>query len=197
MTKYMSLTDDQLVEMYKEGTGEAFDALLSRYQDRLFSFILFSIHDREEANDVFQDTFVKAIISLRRGSYTSTGRFYAWLTSIAHNVIIDRFRSKTAESGLNQQEISDIYYETSHDLGTSEDRERESAESLNSICQLMNDLPEKQKEVVTLHIFEGKTFQNIANEKGIPLNTALARMRYAVLSMKKMAKSRNLYPILP
>ena len=187
MKNLKTLTDDQLVARYAEGDNLAFDCLLSRYQDKLFSYINFSVRDEDKANDIFQDTFVKAIMTIRQGRYTASGKFYPWLTRIAHNLIIDNFRDQSGESYVDSEEaemeVAERCIET----------EMIDAQMLDDVKHLMSELPEEQRRVLYMRIYQDMSFKDIAEETGVSINTALGRMRYAVLNMRKLAEEKQIF----
>ncbi len=190
----MTLSDHELVSMYKEGSGEAFDTLLSRHKDRLFQYIVYMVSgDEDLANDVFQDTFVKAIMAIRDGRYQQTGHFAAWLLRIARNNILDIQRSRrwrnvvpgdlTDKDGDPRPDIIDRCQ--SDDLCAEDmligEQERERVRSL------VDRLPENQREVVVLRYFQEMPFKEIAQLTGVSINTALGRMHYAMNNLRRMA----------
>lgn len=185
-------TDEELVALYATGTDEAFDVLLERYKDRLFSYILYQVRNADVAEDIFQETFVKVVVTIRDGRYTESGKFYSWVTRIAHNLIIDFFRREKGENTvstdetevdiLNNAKLSDRCAQSAID----------SEQTLVDLHLLINKLPQEQREVVQMHYFQEMTFKEIAEEKGISINTALGRMRYGILNMRKMAQRFDL-----
>lgn len=195
MDTLKTYTDDRLVNLYIAGRDEAFDVLLERYKDRLYSYIFYSIHNADMADDFFQETFVKVITTLRSGRYTETGKFYPWLTRIAHNLIIDQFRTEKSENTLAKEDLekdlanSALYAESSTETQIVAEQTRE------EIFGLIDFLPETQREIVTMRIYNNLSFKEIAEQKGLSINTALGRMRYAVLNMRRMANERNIHCI--
>ena len=185
-------TDDELVALYATGTDEAFDVLLERYKDRLFSYILYQVRNADVAEDIFQETFVKVVVTVRDGRYTESGKFYSWVTRIAHNLIIDFFRREKGENTISTDE-TDIDLLNNAKLS---DRCAQSAidseQTFVDLHLLINKLPQEQREVVQMHYFQEMTFKEIAEEKGISINTALGRMRYGILNMRKMAQRFDL-----
>ena len=185
-------TDDELVALYATGTDEAFDVLLERYKDRLFSYILYQVRNADVAEDIFQETFVKVVVTIRDGRYTESGKFYSWVTRIAHNLIIDFFRREKGENTISTDE-TDIDLLNNAKLS---DRCAQSAidseQTFVDLHLLINKLPQEQREVVQMHYFQEMTFKEIAEEKGISINTALGRMRYGILNMRKMAQRFDL-----
>ncbi|MBR4128946.1 MAG: sigma-70 family RNA polymerase sigma factor [Bacteroidaceae bacterium] len=185
-------TDEELVALYATGTDEAFDVLLERYKDRLFSYILYQVRNADVAEDIFQETFVKVVVTIRDGRYTESGKFYSWVTRIAHNLIIDFFRREKGENTISTDE-TDIDLLNNAKLS---DRCAQSAidseQTFVDLHLLINKLPQEQREVVQMHYFQEMTFKEIAEEKGISINTALGRMRYGILNMRKMAQRFDL-----
>lgn len=192
MNTLIMRTDEELVALYATGTDEAFDVLLERYKDRLFSYILYQVRNADVAEDIFQETFVKVVITIRDGRYTESGKFYSWVTRIAHNLIIDFFRREKGENTISTDE-TDIDLLNNAKLS---DRCAQSAidseQTFVDLHLLINKLPQEQREVVQMHYFQEMTFKEIAEEKGISINTALGRMRYGILNMRKMAQRFDL-----
>lgn len=181
-----TLTDDELVQMYANGNNEAFDTLLERYRSKLYSYIFLTVHDEDLANDLFQETFVKVIVSVRDGKYRSTGKFGAWITRIAHNLIMDSYRSNTAEQYVSADDPDAGI--TLSDTAAQPSREDELiyAQTLDDVTRLCALLPEAQRQVVHLRYQQGMSFKEIAEHLDISINTALGRMRYAILGMRRM-----------
>ena len=192
MNTLIMRTDEELVALYATGTDEAFDVLLERYKDRLFSYILYQVRNADVAEDIFQETFVKVVVTIRDGRYTESGKFYSWVTRIAHNLIIDFFRREKGENTISTDE-TDIDLLNNAKLS---DRCAQSAidseQTFVDLHLLINKLPQEQREVVQMHYFQEMTFKEIAEEKGISINTALGRMRYGILNMRKMAPRYDL-----
>lgn len=186
------LTDDELVGLYAEGNNEAFDTLLNKYQSRLFSYIYYVVRNEDVANDLFQETFLKALVRIQKGQYRSNGKFNAWITRIAHNLIMDHFRSKEQENLVSNGEADyDIFNSTLLSEHTVEDQML-ITQSLTDAKNIMSCLPPSQSEVVRMRFYENMSFKEIADKLGISINTALGRMRYAVINMRSMAQERNM-----
>lgn len=191
MKNLKTLKDDELVNLYSKGNNRAFDVLLERYQQKLFSYILFITKDREISDDIFQETFMKAIITIKNGRYTADGRFYSWITRIAHNLIIDNFRVDKNENTvscdneeydlLNNQELCENNIES----------EIINLQILADVRKLVDFLPENQKEIVIMRFYQDMSFKEIAEATGTSINTALGRMRYAILNLRKMANENG------
>ncbi len=192
MKNVKALTDDELVSLYAEGNNEAFDTLLNKYQSRLFSYIYYVVRNEDVANDLFQETFLKALVRIQKGQYRSNGKFNAWITRIAHNLIMDHFRSKEQENLVSNGEADyDIFNSTLLSEHTVEDQML-IAQSLTDAKNIMSCLPPSQSEVVRMRFYENMSFKEIADKLGISINTALGRMRYAVINMRSMAQERNM-----
>lgn len=186
------MTDEQLVVSYSEGNNQAFDILLSRYENRLFSYIYFIVRNNELAEDIFQDTFVKAITTIRQGRYTENGKFPAWITRIAHNLIIDYFRQEKNENVVSNDD-SDV--DLLNNINLSErtiESEIIEGQIKDDVRELVKLLPDNQREVVYMRFYQNLSFKEIAEATGASINTALGRMRYAILNLRRMAEERDM-----
>ena len=187
------LTDEQLVNMYMSNVNEAFDILLDRYKNRLYSYILYSIKNTDLADDLFQETFVKAIVNIQNGKYVNSGKFYPWLTRIAHNLIIDQYRAEKSENTISNEDAETDLFESAQLYEASIENEIISEQNLEDIRNLVNFLPDNQREVVEMRYYQDLSFKEISDITGVSINTALGRMRYAILNMRKMAAENHLY----
>lgn len=181
------MTDDALVKAYIGGDAEAFDCLLARHQDRLFQHIFYAVHDEDLANDIFQETFVKVILSLRKGNYVEQGQFFAWLSRIAHNLVLDHFKTQRGQCSYDEdgQEFAD---ETTSQLAcVGREEEMIRMESIEMVQKWITLLPDEQREVVRMRFYQEIPFKEIAEKTGVGISTSLARMRYALLNLRKMA----------
>lgn len=192
MNTLIMRTDEELVALYASGTDEAFDVLLERYKDRLYSYILYNVRNTDVADDIFQETFVKVVVTIRDGRYTETGKFFAWVTRIAHNLVIDFFRREKGENTVSTDETEVDILNNAKLAERSAQGAIDSEQTLVDLQLLINKLPQEQREVVQMHYFQEMTFKEIADEKGISINTALGRMRYGILNMRKMAQRFDL-----
>jgi RNA polymerase sigma-70 factor (ECF subfamily) len=192
MVDLKKMTDEELVVAYAGGNNRAFDILLNRHQSSVYSYILFIVKNRELAEDIFQDTFVKAITTIKQGRYTETGKFRAWLNRIAHNLIIDFFRQESNEHTISNDECEvDLFNNARFSDGTIEDC-LVKEQILSDVKKIVDYLPEHQKEVLILRYYQDLSFKEIANITGVSINTALGRMRYAILNMRKIAQGKNM-----
>jgi RNA polymerase sigma-70 factor (ECF subfamily) len=190
------MTDDALVTLYLNGNNSAFDALLGRHQERLFNYIYFIVRSRELAEDIFQETFVKAIMTLQQGRYTNDGKFAAWITRIAHNLVIDQFRVERNENIISNDEAEyDLLNNASLSEGTVENR-MVNEQVLKDVRALVDELPDCQREVVFMRYYQDLSFKEIADITGVSINTALGRMRYAVLNMRRIAAEKSVSLVL-
>lgn len=192
MEKLCKLADEQLVEMYAKGDNSAFDVLLSRYQQKLYSYILFLVHNEDTANDLFQETFVKAIVTIQQGRYVESGKFSAWLTRIAHNLIIDKYRQdKNANLISNDNDECDIFNNAALSDITVEMKIIK-GQSLADVERLVKELPAVQQEVVYMRFYQNLSFKEIAEATGVSINTALGRMRYGLINLRRMVEERGI-----
>ena len=185
-------TDDILVRLYADGNNEAFDVLLERYQNRIYSYIQNIVKDRDLANDLFQETFVKAIVTIKEGRYTETGKFNCCLTRIAHNLAIDYFRQAGAVTQIScDNEDLNILNRKDLSEATIEDNiVRE--QILSDVKQLVLSLPDVQKQVLEMRYYLNMSFKEIAEATGVSINTALGRMRYALMNLRKIAEENHI-----
>ena len=192
MKGYANCSDDMLVQAYMEGKDSAFDELLARNQQQLFDFILALTRDKDKADDLFQETFIRAIVKMKDGQYFNQGKFLYWLMRIARNLLIDDVRKQKKEQAVN---ISDDELLTVIDCGHPY-KSREDmlvAEELSGhMRQQMDLLPDEQREVVLMRYYQGLQFKDIAEITNVSINTSLGRMRYAIRNMRRMAKRINL-----
>lgn len=193
MKNLKELTDEQLAMSYIEGDNRAFEELLSRTQSKLYSYIMFVVHDRETADDVFQETFVKVITRLHQHKYAPSGKFGAWLMRIAHNVMMDLYRNHRSDKvveAANNNDLSNVGGEGLLDIPV--ESQFVNAQVLRDVEKMMNNLPAPQREVVYMRFYQEMSFKEIAETTGVSINTSLGRMRYAVLNLRRMAKEYNI-----
>jgi len=185
-------TDEELVALYVSGINEAFDILLERYKERLYSYIYYIVHNADVADDLFQETFVKAIVTIRNGRYTESGKFSAWLTRIAHNLIIDQFRTERNENTVSDEESKGNLLNNAALIENCTEMQMVNEQTLMDVRRLMDKLPENQREVVFMRFYQDLSFKEISEITGVSINTALGRMRYAILNMRKMATENHI-----
>lgn len=193
MKNLAEMTDEELALSYMDGNNQAFDLLLSRNQSKLFSYILFVVHDEDKANDLFQETFIKIIVRLKHGKYSPTGKFAAWCMRIAHNMIMDWYREQRSQHIVQPTEDNDLSNLRLASVMDSNIEDRYVNEQvLRDVRRMMNQLPTSQREVVFMRFYQQMSFKEIAETTNVSINTALGRMRYAVLNMRRMAKEHNI-----
>ncbi len=197
MSTLESMTDEELALSYINGNNQAFDELLSRSQDKIFNYIMYIVKDEDLANDLFQETFLKAITKMRSGRYTDTGKFFWWLTRVAHNVIIDYYRAQKSSKIVEPTKDNDLSNLSSNSLMDS-NRESELANEqvLRDVKKLVEALPESQREVVIMRYFQELSFKEIAEMTGVSINTSLGRMRYALMNLRKLTHQHGVNLVL-
>lgn len=192
MLNYSRLADEQLVAAYAKGDNQSFDILLRRHQVRVFNYVLSIVRDPDTANDIFQETFIKAITTIKQGRYMETGKFAAWITRIAHNLIIDYYRQERSgnitsaddetANVLNRKEFSD---ENIEDILVDEQIRAD-------VRRIVAILPDNQREVLEMRYYRDMSFKEIAEATQVSINTALGRMRYAILNLRRIVKENNI-----
>ncbi|MBP5376571.1 MAG: sigma-70 family RNA polymerase sigma factor [Bacteroidaceae bacterium] len=190
MKNLNAATDEMLVDMYIKGNDIAFDVLMKRYESKVYSYIYYSVKNQELAEDLFQDVFVKIVVRLRSGQYQESGKFYSWVMRVAHNLIIDHFRKTNDDKVVSNDEgEQDLFNDPS--LAVNENREQEmiKEQMISDIKVLITKLPESQRQVLLMRYYEDMSFKEIAQKTNCSINTALGRMRYALLNLKKMSRS--------
>ena len=187
------MTDEELALSYVDGNNQAFDLLLSRNQSKLFSYILFVVHEQDLANDIFQETFVKVITKLQEGKYVNSGKFSSWIMRIAHNVIMDWYRDSKAQNIVDTSEDNDLSNIKGDNVADCNIEDKYVNEQvLRDVKKMMNLLPPTQREVVFMRFYQEMSFKEISETTGVSINTALGRMRYAILNLRRMARASNL-----
>ena len=186
------MTDEELAIMYVDGDNKAFDLLLSRNQEKLFTYILFVVRDREMANDMFQETFFKVVSRLQQGKYIANGKFSAWLMRIAHNVIMDWYRQQRAQNIVDAPKENDLSNVGSTLLESSREGELVNNQVMEDVRRMMSHLPASQREVEFMRLYQQMSFKEIAEATGVSINTALGRMRYAILNLRRMTREHQL-----
>lgn len=192
MRNLTELSDQELVTAYAQGNNEAFDTLLLRHKSRLYKYIYNRVLDRDLADDIFQETFVKAITTIKQGRYQDMGKFGAWLYRIARNLSVDAFRSDKTENTLS---TDDLNVDVLNRVELSENNVEELLMGFQleeDINRMVNSLPDNQREVLTMRYYRDLSFKEIAELTGVSINTALGRMRYAILNLRRMAKEQAL-----
>lgn len=192
METFCTMTDEELVVSYADGNDYAFDVLLNRHKQSLYTYIFYTVRDQGLTEDIFQDTFFKAITTIRQGRYTETGRFKAWLTRIAHNLIIDYFRQKKNENTVSNEDYEVDLFNNPSLCDDTVEMEIVKTQVFNDVKKLIGFLPDVQREVLEMRYYRDLSFKEIADATGVSINTALGRMRYAILNMRKLATDHKM-----
>ncbi len=184
--------DKELIQRYLKGDVESFQLLVNRYQDKIFSYIMLVVKDRQLADDLFQDTFLKIIRTLKAGAYQEEGKFMQFAMRIAHNLIIDHYR-KAQHLPLVAQSNDDYSYVDNARVAEPTAEDLMVKEQIYSDLRAMVDLlPMEQREVLQMRIYAEMSFKEIADATNVSINTALGRMRYAIINLRKMAKEKKI-----
>jgi len=192
MKNLSTCTDYELVRLYENGNDKAFDELLDRHQSYVYSYILFLAKEEDLANDLFQETFTRAIFAIRSHKYQTTGKFSAWLIRIAHNLIIDSSRDIESEIVIAQEKFTPKIL---NDIRLSEGGVESNIveqQRLSQLRNMLNYLPKVQREVIIMRFYEDMSFKDIAKKTGVSINTSLGRMRYALINLRKMVREHNI-----
>ena len=193
MKQFEDLTDEQLAILYVKGNNSAFDELLTRTQSKLFTYIMFVVRDHDLADDIFQETFVKVITKLQQGQYTDSGKFIFWLTRIAHNCIMDWYRTQQGRHLVEPNEDNNLEnLQGASVLDIDHESEMVNEQILRDVKKMMEALPAPQREVVYMRFYQQLSFKEIAELTGVSINTSLGRMRYALINMRHMAKKHQI-----
>lgn len=197
MQNQSNLEDGQLLGLYKNGNEEAFEALVTRHKDRVYTTIYLIVKDRYRAEDLMQDTFIKAINTIKRGKYNEEGKFLPWLLRIAHNLAIDNFRKDRRYPTIVMEDGENIFNNLDFAEGTYED-EQVKSDTHKLLKRFIEELPDAQREVLVMRHYMDMSFQEIADSTDVSINTALGRMRYALINLrKKMDKVGQAYQDVP
>ncbi len=190
--KQLVLSDQDLVQAYIKGDQSAIETLINRHRSKVYTYILLTIKNQQLAEDLFQETFIKVIQSLRSGKYRDNGRFLSWVIRISHNLIIDHFRKEKQMNSVSNDD-SDLDLFNSKKLADQNIEEiLVNNQIMYEIRLLINELPDDQREVVLLRHYGGLSFKEIAEQTGVSINTALGRMRYALINLRKLIKEKDL-----
>lgn len=192
MKHLKKISDEELALSYIAGDTKAFDLLLLRNQSKLFAYILFVVRDRDVADDIFQETFIKVITKLQEGKYSPSGKFSAWIMRIAHNVIMDWYRASKTNKIVEAPKDNDLSCMGALDLQIGNvENDFVNTQTVQDLETMMNHLPSSQREVVFMRFYQGLSFKEIAETTGVSINTSLGRMRYAILNLRRMIREHN------
>jgi RNA polymerase sigma-70 factor (ECF subfamily) len=184
-------SDQELVKKYLNGDNSSFEILLNRHKSRVFSFIMSKIKNRDISEDIFQDTFIKVINSLQKGKYNEEGKFLPWMMRIAHNLVIDYFR-KCAKMKLIRPNEQFNIFDSINDGNIGQDRAMIRKRVHSDLNMLIKELPCDQIEVLKMRYFDDMSFKKISEITGVSINTALGRMRYALINLRSLAQEQNI-----
>ena len=184
-------SDKILVCNYLNGCNQSFEKLLTRHKNRIFGFIMSKIKNKELADDLFQDTFVKVVNSLQKGKYNEEGKFLPWVMRIAHNLIIDHFRREKKNKKISNSSDFDIFDFISNGERT-QDEDMIRKRVYKDLNDLVEFLPSNQKNVLKMRYYEDLSFKKISQKTDVSINTALGRMRYAILNLRNLSKQKNI-----
>ena len=191
MVKKKSIADSTLVRDYIQGKEASLEILIKRHQQRLLNFIYSKVQDREVTEDVFQDTFIKVIRTLKKGNYNEEGKFLPWVMRIAHNLVIDYFRKSNRMPSFKNTDEFDIF-SVLGDGNLNAERQMIQEQIYNDVKALVEELPEEQKEVLVMRMYKDMSFKEISENTGVSINTALGRMRYALINMRKLIEQHKI-----
>ena len=185
-------SDFELVQQFEAGNQQAIEELIARHKKRIFTYIMLMVKNEQLAEDIFQDTFIKVIISLKEGRYSDKGKFVSWVARIPHNLIIDHFRKeKNLQTVSNDQSEYDLFNSARFAERNVED-ELVNTQITQDIRRMIDELPADQREVVLMRHYAGMSFKEIAEQTNVSINTALGRMRYALINLRKIMEEKNI-----
>jgi len=185
-------TDAVLVSTYIQGNESSLSELISRHKHRIYSFIYSKVFNRDIAEDIFQDTFIKVINTLRKGKYNEEGKFLPWVMRIAHNLVIDHFRRNNRMPKFENNDDFNIFSVLSDESDLNAENRIIQKQVVSDVRRLIKELPEDQKEVLIMRIYKDMSFKEISEHTGVSINTALGRMRYALINLRKVITKHHL-----
>ena len=193
MNNLKTLTDEVLVRLYVEGNNEAFNVLLDRYESKVFTYINFIVRNREVAEDLFQDTFMRVVATLKGGKYAEQQKFSAWLMRITHNILVDYFRQVNNEKNISNDENEiDLF----NDIKLADENNVETqiiqTQNLSGLQQIIKMLPDNQQQIINLRFYQDMSFKEIADVTNVSINTALGRMRYAIMNLRRIVDEKKI-----
>ncbi len=185
-------SDSILIEHYLDGNEIALEYIINKHQQKIFNFIYSKVHDRDISEDIFQETFIKVIKTLKNGVYNEEGKFLPWVMRISHNLVIDFFRKNNRIKTINSKEDIDIFQFIS-DGSPNAESVLVNDQIIKDIQKLIQELPDDQKEVLIMRLYRDMSFKEIAENTKVSINTALGRMRYAIINLRKLIKENNIF----
>ncbi|MDA3879228.1 MAG: sigma-70 family RNA polymerase sigma factor [Prolixibacteraceae bacterium] len=192
MIDRQNLSDNELIQSYVSGDFSSLEVLINRYKDKIFTYILVTVKNHHLAEDIFQDAFIKVVRSLKSGRYTDNGKFVSWVMRISHNLIIDHYRR---EKNMNTYSNDASEYDLFNSSKFSDENIEDfiiNEQILNDVKELVEQLPDDQKQVVMMRHYQDMSFKEIAEQTGVSINTALGRMRYALINLRKLINEKRL-----
>jgi len=187
-----NMSDQELVQKFLEGDQAAIEQLINRHKDKVYTYILLIVKNQQLAEDIFQDTFIKVIRSLLDGKYRENGRFASWVIRIAHNLIIDHFRKEKQVNKYSNDDYESDIFNSKKFSGTNVEEYMVENQITTDVRMLVDELPEEQKQVILLRHYGGLSFKEIAEQTNVSINTALGRMRYALINLRKIIERKNI-----
>jgi RNA polymerase sigma factor (sigma-70 family) len=191
MVRENNISDSILVSDYINGKEASLSLLINRHKQRLYSFIYSKIQDKDLTEDIFQDTFIKVIRTLKKGNYNEEGKFLPWVMRIAHNLVIDYFRKNNRMPSFKNTDEFDIF-SVLNDGTLNAEQQLIQEQIYDDVRELVNGLPEEQKEVLVMRMYKDMSFKEISENTGVSINTALGRMRYALINMRKLIEKHHI-----
>ncbi|HUX53646.1 MAG TPA: sigma-70 family RNA polymerase sigma factor [Williamwhitmania sp.] len=186
------ISDQELVRQFVDGSHSAFDALLNRHKQKVYSYIMMAVRDQALADDIFQETFIKVVRSLRDGRYFENGKFLSWVIRIAHNLVIDHFRRVKQLGTTNAGSFEWDVFNSPQYSDSNVEQEIIQSQILSDVRNLIDFLPEEQREVVIMRHYMDLSFKEIAEITDVSINTALGRMRYALINLRKLVAEKQI-----
>jgi len=192
MFNIKEMNDNELVQRFIDGDQNSLEILIYRHKNRVYSYIMLIVKNQELAEDIFQETFIKVIRSLKRGKYVENGKFISWVLRISHNLIIDHFRKEKLQGTVSNDSLEvDVFNSQRFSEDTIEDQ-LVTSQILKEVKELVKELPEDQQQVIHMRHYMDMSFKEIADQTGVSINTALGRMRYALINLRKLIREKNL-----
>ncbi len=191
MKALSKLSDNELIRLFTEGQSDALEVLVLRHKEKIYTSILFLVKDKYLAEDIFQDVFIRIIDTMRGGRYTEEGKFLPWAMRIAHNLCVDHFRKVKRTPTIRNSENNDIFEVISFSDECAETKMTR-AQSHDRVRTMLDQLPEDQREVIVLRHFADLSFKEIASMTDCSINTALGRMRYGLINLRKMMVQKQI-----
>ena len=192
MFKADNLNDNDLVQKFVNGDHNSIEILINRHKNRVYSYILLIVKNQDLAQDIFQDTFIKVIRSLKHGKYVENGKFISWVLRIAHNLIIDHFRREKQNNTISNDSFENDLFNSWKFSDDNIEDQLVMNQILFEVKELIRELPDDQQQVILMRHYMGLSFKEIAEQTGVSINTALGRMRYALINLRKIIREKNL-----